>query len=155
MLDTESRFQAEVELDDGERVVLMGAADRLELDADGSVVVVDLKTSKYAPSGPAVQRHVQLGVYQYAVEAGAVDALLPEGHPGARSGGAELVQLGLPGDSPDATVQRQDQQSRRRTGAAQHCARRSTARRRTFAPRPSPPSPASTAATAPSSRCAR
>ena len=111
VLDTESRFQAEVELDDGERVVLMGAADRLELAADGSVVVVDLKTSKYAPSGPAVQRHVQLGVYQYAVEAGAVDALLPEGHPGARSGGAELVQLGLPGDAPDATVQRQEQQT--------------------------------------------
>ena len=53
VLDTESRFQAEVELDDGERVVLTGAADRLELAADGSVVVVDLKTSKYAPSGPA------------------------------------------------------------------------------------------------------
>ena len=111
VLDTESRFEAEVELDDGERVVLMGAADRLELAADGSVVVVDLKTSKYAPSGPAVQRHVQLGVYQYAVEAGAVDALLPEGHVGARSGGAELVQLGLPGDAPDATVQRQEQQA--------------------------------------------
>jgi RecB family exonuclease len=93
-----------VELDSGEHVRLQGYADRLELDADGRVVVVDLKTQKTAPTGPGVQRHVQLGVYQYAVDHGAVDPLTPDGH--AESGGAELVQLGLP-DGDAAVVQEQ------------------------------------------------
>jgi hypothetical protein len=54
-----------------------------------------------------VQRHVQLGLYQYAVDHGAVDALAPGDEPGVlRSGGAELVQLGLP-DGDAATVQQQ------------------------------------------------
>ena len=52
---------------------LFGYADRLELDADGRVVVVDLKTNKAAPTGPGVAKHVQLGVYQYAVDHGALD----------------------------------------------------------------------------------
>ncbi|GAA2125231.1 ATP-dependent DNA helicase [Nocardioides bigeumensis] len=111
LVATEQSFESLVELDGGERVRLTGYADRIELDADGSVVVVDLKTSKYAPTGPAVQRHVQLGVYQYAVDQGAVSPLLPDGQEGARSGGAELVQLGLPGDSSEPTVQRQEQQA--------------------------------------------
>ena len=88
-----------VRLDSGERVRLNGYADRLELDADGRIVVVDLKTNKGKPSGPEVLRHVQLGLYQYAVDHGAV-----EGH--EESGGAELVQLGLP-DGDSALVQQQ------------------------------------------------
>ncbi len=108
LLATEERFETVVELESGEQVTVFGYADRLELDADGRVVVVDLKTNKGKPSGPEVQRHVQLGVYQFAVDHGAVDALLgdriPRGH--GESGGAELVQLGLPeGDA--ALVQQQ------------------------------------------------
>jgi superfamily I DNA/RNA helicase/RecB family exonuclease len=99
LIGTEEKFETVVELDGGEQVRLNGYADRLELDADGRVVVVDLKTNKGKPSGPEVLRHVQLGLYQYAVDHGAVD-----GHP--ESGGAELVQLGLP-DSDSALVQRQ------------------------------------------------
>jgi hypothetical protein len=70
-------------------------------------VVVDLKTQKTAPTGPGVQRHVQLGLYQYAVDHGALDgltALAPD--EGRVSGGAELVQLGLP-DGDSAVVQQQ------------------------------------------------
>ena len=104
LVGTEARFETVVPLDSGERVALFGYADRLEVDADGQVVVVDLKTARNAPTGPAVARHVQLGLYQYAVDHGAVDMLVPEGV--ARSGGAELVQLGLP-DGDDAVVQRQ------------------------------------------------
>jgi hypothetical protein len=52
-----------------------------------------------------VQRHVQLGVYQYAVDHGAVDELAGGDGP-AVSGGAELVQLGLP-DGDSAVVQQQ------------------------------------------------
>jgi superfamily I DNA/RNA helicase len=104
LVGTEERFETVVELDSGERVRLFGYADRLELDADGRIVVVDLKTAKAAPSGPAVQRHVQLGVYQYAVDHGAADEVASS--PGVGSGGAELVQLGLP-DGDAAVVQQQ------------------------------------------------
>jgi ATP-dependent exoDNAse (exonuclease V) beta subunit len=99
LLAVEERFETDVDLGGGEVVTLQGYADRLELDADGRVVVVDLKTQKSAPTGPAVQRHVQLGLYQYAVDHGAVP-----GHD--RSGGAELVQLGLP-EGEAAVVQEQ------------------------------------------------
>jgi ATP-dependent exoDNAse (exonuclease V) beta subunit len=104
LVDTEARFATEVRLDHGETVTLHGYADRIELDADGRVVVVDLKTTKYRPTGPEVARHVQLAVYQYAVDHGAVDPLAPDGH--GESGGAELVQLGLPeGDTALVQVQ--------------------------------------------------
>jgi ATP-dependent exoDNAse (exonuclease V) beta subunit len=100
LLGTEQGFTTVVELDDGERVELHGYADRLELDAEGNVVVVDLKTGRRAPSGPEVQRNLQLALYQYAVDHGAV-----EGHV---AGGAELVQLGILDGGPDAVVQPQD-----------------------------------------------
>ncbi|WP_125566886.1 ATP-dependent helicase [Nocardioides baekrokdamisoli] len=85
----EHKFDVVVELPDGVRVQLKGAADRLELDEDGDVVVVDLKTGKYPPSDKSLPENAQLGVYQLAVDHGAV----AEQAPGARSGGAELVQL--------------------------------------------------------------
>jgi superfamily I DNA/RNA helicase/RecB family exonuclease len=111
LVGTESRFTTEVDLPDGERVRLIGYADRVELDHDGRVVVVDLKTGRSAPTGPAVQQHLQLGLYQYAVDRGAVDEVLAPhtGAPGV-AGGAELVQLGLEDGSETATVQLQDVQ---------------------------------------------
>jgi len=111
LLGTEESFAATVDLDGGERVRLTGYADRLELAGDGSVVVVDLKTSRTAPSGPQVQRHVQLALYQYAVDGGAVDGLLPGGDAHGRTGGAELVQLGLTDGGPAALVQPQERQT--------------------------------------------
>ena len=84
----EPRLRAEVTLPDGQVVRLHGYADRLELDEDGRVVVVDLKTGKYRPTGPAVKDHSQLGLYQLAVDRGAADELA--GSP-VTSGGAELV----------------------------------------------------------------
>ena len=86
----EPRMTAEVTLPDGQVVRLHGYADRLELDEDGRVVVVDLKTSKYPPADKDVEQHSQLGLYQLAVDNGAADELV--GRPAA-SGGAELVQL--------------------------------------------------------------
>ncbi len=90
VLATEPKVRAEVTLPDGQVVRLHGYADRLELDEDGRVVVVDLKTGKYLPTGPAVLTHPQLGLYQLAVDHGAADEIA--GGP-VRSGGAELVQL--------------------------------------------------------------
>ena len=87
---TEQELRAEVTLPDGQHVVLRGYADRLELDDDGRVVVVDLKTGKYPPSDKAVKDNPQLGLYQLAVERGGVDEVLGDA---AEAGGAELWQL--------------------------------------------------------------
>jgi superfamily I DNA/RNA helicase/RecB family exonuclease len=100
VLATEQGFSTEVELEDGQQVVLRGYADRLELDAAGEVVIVDLKTGRRAPSGPEVQRNTQLALYQYAVDHGAVE--------GRVTGGAELVQLGILDGGPSAVVQAQE-----------------------------------------------
>jgi superfamily I DNA/RNA helicase/RecB family exonuclease len=89
VLATERRLSADVTLPDGQVVRLVGYADRLEVDADGTVVVVDLKTGKYPPLDKDLPTNPQLGLYQYAVNHGAVDDLVPD----ARSGGAELLQL--------------------------------------------------------------
>ncbi len=106
LIGLEQGFSAEIVLHGGERVRLDGYADRLEIDADGDVVVVDLKTARTAPSGPAVAGDRQLGLYQYAVEEGAFREATTE----TRSGGAELVQLGLLDGGDTAKVQAQDPQ---------------------------------------------
>jgi ATP-dependent exoDNAse (exonuclease V) beta subunit len=90
VLATEEELRAEVELPDGQRVALLGYADRLEVDDDGRVVVIDLKTGKYPPTDKTLAENPQLGFYQHAVNHGAVDDRL--GQP-ATSGGAELWQL--------------------------------------------------------------
>ncbi|WFE46566.1 PD-(D/E)XK nuclease family protein [Verrucosispora sp. WMMD1129] len=79
-----------VRLDDPRRPVeLTGRVDRLEIDADGRLVVVDLKTGKStAVTEREVAEHPQLGAYQAAVEAGAFAEF------GDEPGGAALVQLG-------------------------------------------------------------
>ena len=86
----EPPLRAEVTLPDGQSVALSGYADRLELDEQGAVVVVDLKTGKYPPSDKSLPDNPQLGLYQLAVDHGAADELV-----GRRvtAGGAELVQL--------------------------------------------------------------
>ncbi len=85
LVGTEQRFEVEVSVG-GRTVVLRGSMDRVELDAGGSVHVVDLKTSKTAPTARQIAEHVQLGVYQLVVAQGAVTE-------GSGAGGAELVQL--------------------------------------------------------------
>ncbi len=91
VLATEQSFETELELRDGQRLVLHGYADRLELDADGHVVVVDLKTGKYPAQASDLPKHPQLGLYQLAVDHGAFEEVAGD----ATSGGAELWQLRL------------------------------------------------------------
>jgi superfamily I DNA/RNA helicase len=76
------------------RTVIRGQVDRLERDAAGRLVVVDLKTGTRRPTAAELERHAQLAAYQVAVAAGAFTS--PAGAPSAGSapGGAELVQLG-------------------------------------------------------------
>jgi superfamily I DNA/RNA helicase/RecB family exonuclease len=90
LVATEVEFRTEIELDDGARVRLHGFADRIELDADGRVVVVDLKTGR--SKAGRIEENLQLALYQHAVDEGALDDALGRE---AGSGGAELLQVGL------------------------------------------------------------
>ncbi|MGM0929487.1 MAG: ATP-dependent helicase [Actinomycetota bacterium] len=90
-----------VDLQGPERVArLRGQVDRLELDADGRLHIVDLKTGRSAPTKAELERHPQLGSYQAAVAAGGFS-----GHKPA-AGGASLVQLGQ--DLKSVKVQQQE-----------------------------------------------
>jgi RecB family exonuclease len=91
----------EVDVDgviDGVR--LRGRVDRVERDAAGRVVVVDVKTGKTPVSKDDAQRHAQLAMYQLAVADGLSGA-------GDEPGGARLVYLGKPG-AAGATERQQD-----------------------------------------------
>ncbi|WP_371818150.1 ATP-dependent helicase [Pseudarthrobacter sp. C4D7] len=95
-----------VSVDDGapRDAVLRGQVDRLEIDGEGRLVVVDLKTGKRQPGKDELSRHPQLGAYQAAVLAGGFDAGSTAGQ--GLSGGAVLAQLGTGTKSP--AIQQQE-----------------------------------------------
>ncbi|HEX3780899.1 MAG TPA: ATP-dependent DNA helicase [Pseudonocardiaceae bacterium] len=66
-----------------------GRVDRLEADAQGRPVVVDIKTGKNPPTKAAAEAHPQLAVYQLAAALGAFDDLGLSTEPG----GARLLYL--------------------------------------------------------------
>ena len=84
------------------QVEITGRVDRLERDADGTAIVVDLKTGSSRPADDELDRNPQLGVYQLAVLLGAFEELGL-----TQPGGAELVQVGRAGLTARARVQRQ------------------------------------------------
>ncbi len=60
---------------------MRGSIDRIEVDPDGRISVVDLKTGRSMPSEKNdMPEHPQLGAYQLAVEDGAVEGV-PAGAP--------------------------------------------------------------------------
>jgi superfamily I DNA/RNA helicase/RecB family exonuclease len=71
----------------GPGVRVRGRVDRLERDAEGRLVVVDVKTGKSPVSKDDAQRHAQMALYQLAIAEG----VLPEG---TEPGGARLVFIG-------------------------------------------------------------
>jgi len=85
-----------------DNVVITGQVDRLERDAAGGAVIVDVKTGSTKPAAADVARHPQLGVYQLAVLLGAFAELGL-----ADPGGAELVHVGAASGAARASVQRQ------------------------------------------------
>ncbi|MCU1528964.1 MAG: hypothetical protein JWP75_2727 [Frondihabitans sp.] len=82
LLGAESSFQLAIG-----QAVLRGTVDRVEKQADGGVVIVDLKTGKNLPSIAEGATNPQLASYQVALAAGELDAA------GADSvrGGAKLL----------------------------------------------------------------
>ena len=83
--------------------VLRGQVDRLEIDAEGRLVIVDLKTGKRQPGKADLERHPQLGAYQAAVLAGGFAG--PDDGPPPLPGGAVLAQLGTTTKSPGIQAQ--------------------------------------------------
>jgi superfamily I DNA/RNA helicase/RecB family exonuclease len=83
-------------------ITITGRVDRLERDADGAAIVVDLKSGTTRPADADLDRNPQLGVYQLAILLGAFEQLgLSE------PGGAELVQVGNAGFTASVRVQAQ------------------------------------------------
>jgi RecB family exonuclease len=92
VLGLEVHFETSVRI--GQRTVrLTGQIDRLDRTADGLVRVVDFKTAKVAPSKAEAAANHQLGVYQLAIQTGALGDLLG---PTPRLSDAELVHVRLP-----------------------------------------------------------
>ncbi|GGL09239.1 hypothetical protein GCM10011588_24490 [Nocardia jinanensis] len=82
--------------DDAPEVRIRGRIDRLERDAEGRFVIVDVKTGKNPVSEADAAQHAQLATYQVAAAAGALE----EGATGdPEPGGARLVYVGLPASS--------------------------------------------------------
>ncbi|WP_101948725.1 ATP-dependent DNA helicase [Mycobacterium sp. 3519A] len=84
---TEVGTEIDVDGTVGQGVRVRGRLDRLERDAAGRLVVVDIKTGKTPVSKDDAKRHAQLALYQLAVAEG----LLPQGD---TPGGGRLVYLG-------------------------------------------------------------
>ncbi|PDQ35042.1 MAG: hypothetical protein B5766_07905 [Candidatus Lumbricidophila eiseniae] len=90
LLVSEHRFTAVID-----RACLTGTIDRVEISADGSLQIVDLKTSSTKSSVAETARHAQLAAYQLAVRESADLA-------DRRIGGAKLVFLETTTARPDA-----------------------------------------------------
>jgi RecB family exonuclease len=95
----------------GPRLRVRGRVDRLDVDAEGRPVVIDIKTGKTAPTRADAEQHPQLAVYQLAVALGAFADVAPErDEPGGarllyvakenrKTGATELVQQPLDQDA--------------------------------------------------------
>lgn len=81
-------------------VAVRGRIDRLERDAQGRLVVVDVKTGKTPVTKDDAQNHAQLALYQLAIAAGLIDE-------GEESGGGRLVYIGKSTASGSATEREQ------------------------------------------------
>ncbi|MEV0059732.1 ATP-dependent DNA helicase [Nocardia sp. NPDC050718] len=91
--------------DDERAVRIRGRIDRLERDAQGRFVIVDVKTGKTPVSAKSVADHAQLATYQVAAAHGALDEA--ESATPADPGGARLVYVAKPHTKTGATERAQ------------------------------------------------
>ena len=89
LIGTEVDFDVLLPDTDKPAVRVKGRMDRIEEDSEGTIRVIDLKTGRTVPTKPALQRHVQLAIYQRAIASRQLQKLGED----AVAGGAELVQL--------------------------------------------------------------
>lgn len=85
LIGAEKNFTLEID-----RAIMRGSIDRVERSADGSVVIVDLKTGTPITSQARIDEHPQLAAYQLAYEDGHLAEALAE-HGEHSSGGAKLL----------------------------------------------------------------
>ncbi|WP_434085542.1 ATP-dependent helicase [Nocardia sputorum] len=98
--------------EDERAVRIRGRIDRLERDAQGRFVIVDVKTGKSPITKQAAVDHAQLATYQVAAAAGALDAPAESGSADAEAGtgepgGARLVYVAKPSKAEGATQRMQ------------------------------------------------
>ncbi|MFE1595609.1 ATP-dependent helicase [Nocardia sp. NPDC058705] len=93
---------------EGARAVrIRGRIDRLERDAQGRFVIVDVKTGKTPVSAKAVADHAQLATYQVAAAHGALEEESDEPAPVVEPGGARLVYVAKPSTKTGAAERTQ------------------------------------------------
>jgi ATP-dependent exoDNAse (exonuclease V) beta subunit len=80
------------------RARIIGTVDRLEVEADGSLFIIDFKTGNTAITKEDAKKNLQLASYQLGIAEGGFSD-------GATSAGAELVYLGT--DSAAAAIREQ------------------------------------------------
>jgi len=81
------------------RARIIGTVDRLEVEADGSLFIIDFKTGNTAISKEDAKKNLQLASYQLGVAEGGFAE-------GTKSSGAELVYLGT--DSAGPSIRQQN-----------------------------------------------
>ncbi|MGQ0482562.1 MAG: ATP-dependent helicase [Pseudonocardia sp.] len=94
---------------EGPALLLRGRVDRLEADAEGRPVIVDVKTGKSATSAADAAVHPQLAVYQLAAALGAFGDVLSSREPGGgrllflahRGAGGKAAERTQPGLGPE------------------------------------------------------
>ena len=92
LVAAEAPFEVRIPIPGGPDALISGVVDRVERDAAGAAVIVDVKTGRHEPHTDAkVADHVQLTAYQYAHDHGAIRASA-----GMAGAGAALLLLQPP-----------------------------------------------------------
>ncbi|GLW92588.1 ATP-dependent helicase [Actinokineospora globicatena] len=98
---TQVAVEREVKVELPDKITVAGRVDRLEVDAEGRPVIVDIKTGKSPVSANDAQEHPQLAVYQLAVAYGAFSDV------GTEPGGARLLYVAKANKKTGATERAQ------------------------------------------------